>query len=208
MQRRPEHREKRRREKRGPPPEQPASGPPQQRRRPEHENQRQHPGRSQPPEAIGQRAHRRVDHRRPGEIRRERRHRPAMQPVRPLQMPGPQVLGLILERRIGPDQPQRQQRLNHKHRHQQQARGNPPPRKPPQPRRRHRSRGSGVLHRPVQSGLRRVPSSRWPVCRDSKVAPACDQGPVRRRLKPPQPTQRTDGNTNRVQSSPQDRNIA
>jgi len=41
-----------------------------------------------------------------------------MQPVRQLQVPGPQIRGLILERRIGPHQPQRQRRLHRKH-HQQ-----------------------------------------------------------------------------------------
>ena len=41
-----------------------------------------------------------------------------MQPVRPLQMAGRQIRGLILERRIGPDQAERQGRLNHEHRSQ------------------------------------------------------------------------------------------
>ena len=41
-----------------------------------------------------------------------------MQPVRPLQVPGAQVQGLTLGRGIGPQQPQRQARLN-RHYHQQ-----------------------------------------------------------------------------------------
>ena len=50
-------------------------GPPQQQRRPQHEHQRQQPGPGQPADAVGQRAQRRVDDRRAGEIRRERRDR-------------------------------------------------------------------------------------------------------------------------------------
>ena len=38
-----------------------------------------------------------------------------MQPVRPLQVPRPQVRGLVLERRVGPHQPQRQRRLHGQH---------------------------------------------------------------------------------------------
>jgi hypothetical protein len=44
-----------------------------------------------------------------------------MQPMRPLQMPRPQIRRLILERRIRPDQPQRQHRLNGKHSQQRPA---------------------------------------------------------------------------------------
>ena len=98
---------------------------------PEHEDQGQDPGRGQAPDAVRQRAERRVDDRSPGEVGRERRDRRAVQPVRPLQVPGPQVGGLILERRVGPDEPERKSRLNDEHRDQRPpARGIPPEHSP------------------------------------------------------------------------------
>ena len=67
-----------------------------------------------------------------------------MQPVRPLQMPRPQIRRLILKRRIRPHQPQRQHRLHHQHHHQRppSPRPHPPPAHPPapHPRTRHRRR--------------------------------------------------------------------
>jgi hypothetical protein len=101
----PEHGEQRRREKRGSSSEQPACGPPEQDRGAEHERQGQHAGPGQAAEAVRHRADRRVDHRRTGKIRRERRDRDTVQPVRPFQMPGNQVLGLTLGRGISPEQP-------------------------------------------------------------------------------------------------------
>ena len=127
MQRRAQYSEQRGSEQRSPPPIQPASGPPQQSSRSEHEQQRQDPGRGQPAKAVGQRAQGRVDHRRPREVLRERGDRCAVQPVRPLQMPGPQGHGLIVECRVRPDQPHRQRRLHGKHHHQQQRAGDPQP---------------------------------------------------------------------------------
>ena len=125
-------REQRGGEKRRPPPQEPAGSAPQQDGRPQHEHQRQLPRPSQPPGTIGQRTQRRVDHRRPGEIGSERRDRRAVQPVRPLQVPRPQIRGLILERRVSPHQPHRQQRLHCEH-HQQRPRAHQPQRTPRTP---------------------------------------------------------------------------
>ena len=78
-----------------------------QQRHAQHEDQGHDPGRRQPAEAVSQRPQRRVDHRRPREVRQERHRRPCSQPG-PLQMPGPQVGGLVLERGVRPQQPDRQ----------------------------------------------------------------------------------------------------
>ena len=100
-----------RRQQRGPLPVQPACRGPQQARDPQHEAQRQDARGGQAPDAVRQRADRRVDDRRPGEVRREIGDRGSVQPPRPFQVPGPQVQGLVLEGGVGPDEPQRQGRL-------------------------------------------------------------------------------------------------
>ena len=87
--------------------------------------------RGQPPDAVGQRADRRVDDRRSGEVGREMRDRRAVQPMRPFQMPGPQIGGLILERRVGLDEPERKGRLNDEHGDQRPPAGGVPPEHPP-----------------------------------------------------------------------------
>ena len=70
----------------------------------QHAGQAQDPGRGQSPDAVGGRAQGRVDDRGAGEVRSEVRHGPAVQPVRPFQMAGPQVQRLILVGRIRPHQ--------------------------------------------------------------------------------------------------------
>ena len=55
-----------------------------------------------PPTLSASAPKRRVDDRRPGKVGRERRDRRAVQPVRPLQVPRPQVGGLVLERGVSP----------------------------------------------------------------------------------------------------------
>ena len=101
-----EHGEQRHGEKRGSSSEQPGRGTPEQDRGAEHERQGQDPGTGQAADAVRRRADRRVDHRRTGKIRRERRDRDTVQPVRPFQMPGIQVQGLTLGGGISPEQPQ------------------------------------------------------------------------------------------------------
>ena len=118
-------------EARGPAPEQPPGGGPQQRGGAEHERQGQDPGAGQAPDRVGERAERRVDDRGAGEVIRERGNGRAVQPVRPLQVPGPQVQRLVLERGIRPDQPQRPGRLNGQHHGQRPPARHPPPAHPP-----------------------------------------------------------------------------
>ena len=101
-----QHGEQRRGEERGPPPVQPPGRAPQQRGRREHEDQGQDPGRGQAADVVRERAERRVDHRRAGEVIGKRGDSGAVQPVRPLQVPGPQVQSLVLVGRVGPDQPE------------------------------------------------------------------------------------------------------
>ena len=121
-----QHGEQRGGEERRAPAEPPPGRAPQQGGRPEHEHQRQDPGPGQAARPVRERAERRVDDGRTGEVVRERRDRRAVQPVRPLQVPGPQIQALVLERRVGPDQPERQQRLDDEHRQQRPATGQPP----------------------------------------------------------------------------------
>ncbi len=180
MQRRPQHREQRRREERRPPPEQPPRHRPHQHRRAQHEHQRQHPRPGQPPGRIRQRPQRRVNHRSAREVIREGRHGRAMQPVRPLQVPGPQVRGLILISRVGADQPQRQGGLHGQHQGQRPARPGPQPHagdaRAPGPghrvRRQHRCLDRGLRHRRSQPG---------PGGRRRGRGPACSSGSLRRR---------------------------
>ncbi len=113
-------------EERGPPPEQPGGSAPQQDRGAEHERQRQDPRAGQPADAVRRRADRRVKDRRAREILRERRNRHAVQPVRPFQVPGMQVQGLTLGCGVGPQQPQRQSRLNRQHNQQRPTAGHTP----------------------------------------------------------------------------------
>jgi hypothetical protein len=49
-----------------------------------------------------------------------------MQPVRPLQVPGPQVGRLVLERGVGVQQPHRQRGLHGQHRQQRPGADHPP----------------------------------------------------------------------------------
>ncbi len=108
-----------------------------------------------------------------------------MQPVRPFQVPGPQVQGLILERRVGPDQPDRKDRLNGQHRGQ----------RPPARDRQHADppllvRGLRRDRRGGQHGsLRRLRRRNEipPACRHAVVhgPPVCDQGTCRGRSATP-----------------------
>ena len=127
VQGRPQHREQRRGEERGPPPVLPPGRAPQQRGRREHEDQGQGPGRGQAADVVRERAERRVDHRGAGEVVGKRRDGRAVQPVRPLQVPGPQIQSLVLVGRVRPDQPERQQRLDDEYRQQWPPAGHPPP---------------------------------------------------------------------------------
>ena len=99
-------------------PVQPGCRAPQKSRDPEHEAQREDARGGQATHAIGEGAERRVHDRCPREVRREVRDRRAMQPPCPLQMPGPQVESLVLECRVGPQEPYRQGRLDQQHRQQ------------------------------------------------------------------------------------------
>ena len=89
-------------QQRGPLSVQPAGRGPQQAGDPEHEAQRQHARGGQAADAVRERADRRVEDRRPGEVRGEVGDRRPVQPPGPLQVPGPQVQGLVLKRRVGP----------------------------------------------------------------------------------------------------------
>ncbi len=61
---------------------------------------------TRPPDAVREGADGRVDDRCPGEVRGEVRDRRSVQPPRPFEMPGPQVQALVLERCVGPHEPQ------------------------------------------------------------------------------------------------------
>ncbi len=127
VQRRAEHGEQRGGEERGPPPVPRPRRAPQQRGRREHEGQGQDPGPGQAGHVVRDRAQRRVDHRRAGEVVGERRDGRAVQPARPLQVAGPQIQGLVLVGRVRPDQPERQQRLDDEYRQQRPPAGHVPP---------------------------------------------------------------------------------
>ena len=133
VQRRAEHGEQRRGEERGPAAGQQAGSGPQQRGGAEHEDEGQDPGRGQPSGAVGQRGQRRVDDRCPGEVRGERRYRGAVQQPGPFQMAGPQVERFVLERRVRPDQPERQGGLDGEHHEQRPVARYPQPGRPPWP---------------------------------------------------------------------------
>ena len=97
--------EQRRSQQRRPLAVQPDRRGPQQTRDPEHEAQRQNARGSQAADAVRQGAQRRVENGRAGEVGGEVRDRRLVQPPGPFQVPGPQVQGLVLECRVGPDKP-------------------------------------------------------------------------------------------------------
>ena len=130
VQRRAQQGEQRGAEEPCPPPVPPPGCAEQQRGRAQHEDQRQDPGPGQAARPVGERAERRVDHRCAREVIREGRDRGAVQPVCPLQMAGPQVQALVLEGRVGPQQPDRQQRLDDEHGQQRPPAGHSPAGRP------------------------------------------------------------------------------
>ena len=74
-----------------------------------------------PPTLVRERGDGRINDRCTGEPGLERRNRGAMQPVRDLQVTGPQVGSLVDVGRIAPYQPQGQYRLDGQYGYQQQA---------------------------------------------------------------------------------------
>ena len=105
-----------------PPPVQPARRGPEQAGDPEHEAERQHPRGRQAAEAVRHRPQRGIDDRRSGEVGGKVRDRCVVQPPGPFQVPGPQVQALILECRVGPGQPERQDGLDGQDRDQRPSR--------------------------------------------------------------------------------------
>ena len=110
--------EQRRGQHRGPLPVQADGRGPQQARDPEHEAHRQDARGSEAAQAVRESAQWRVDDGRPGEVRGKIRDRRLVQPPGPFQMAGPQIEGLVLKCRVGPDEPKRQPGLDGEHREQ------------------------------------------------------------------------------------------
>ena len=148
-------------EERRPPPVAVPGRAPQQRGRAQHEHHRQDPRPGQATYVVSERAEWRVDHRGAGKVVRERRDRHAVQPVRPLQVPGPQVQGLILVRGVGPEQADRQQRLDDEYRQQRPPAGHTPPGGPVRA-----ARLGPVAHQRARRGLHRR----------RELLPGCDRG--------------------------------
>ncbi len=159
-----QHGEQRGGEERRPPPIAGAGRAPQQDGRAEHEDQRQDPRPGQAARMVSQRPERGVDHRRAGEVVGERRDGRAVQPAGPLQVPGPQVQGLVLVRRVGPDQPEGQQGLDDQDRQQRPPAGDAPPGGPARA-----ARLGPVAHQRSRRRLRRR----------RELLPGCDRGDAR-----------------------------
>ena len=105
---------------------QPGRRAPDEGRRAEHEDQGQQPGRGQPAEAVGDGSDRRVDDGSAGKPGLVHRNRGAVQPMRPLKMPGRQVQSLVPERGPGPHHAGRERGLDGQYSEQRPSRPHRP----------------------------------------------------------------------------------